>query len=239
AARLGPLPPDHLPRAAGRTGHQRHEADHRAAGRRRPAAAQVGPAQTDPLAARTRKSRRLGGAAGDDGHEGPRGGRRRGRCRSREGRLRTMLKIDDISKTFFPGTVNERKALQDLSLELAESDFVTVIGSNGAGKSTLLNTISGRLPIDSGSIRIDGAEVSRIPEHRRAKYLGRVFQGPMAGTAPDLTIEQNLSLALKRGQSRGLGRGTTSARREHFKDELATLELGLENRLKTKVGLLS
>ena len=150
-----------------------------------------------------------------------------------------MLKIDDISKTFFPGTVNERKALQDLSLELEESDFVTVIGSNGAGKSTLLNTISGRLPIDSGSIRIDGAEVSRMPEHRRAKYLGRVFQDPMAGTAPDLTIEQNLSLALKRGQSRGLGRGTTSARREHFKDELATLELGLENRLKTKVGLLS
>src|SRR5699024_4871850 len=222
-------PPDHLPRPAGRAGHQRHEADHRAAGRRRPAAAQMGPAQADPLAARTWQPRRLGGAAGDDGHEGSRGDRRRpdrdGR-RSREGRLRAMLKIDDISKTFFPGTVNERKALQDLSLELDESDFVTVIGSNGAGKSTLLNTISGRLPIDSGSIRIDGAEVSRMPEHRRAKYLGRVFQDPMAGTAPDLTIEQNLSLALKRGQSRGLGRGTTSARREHFKDELATLELG-------------
>ena len=150
-----------------------------------------------------------------------------------------MLKIDNISKTFFPGTVNERKALQGLSLELDESDFVTVIGSNGAGKSTLLNTISGRLPIDSGSIRIDGAEVSRMPEYKRARYLGRVFQDPMAGTAPDLTIEQNLSLALKRGKPRGLGRGTTSERREHFKDELATLELGLENRLKTKVGLLS
>ncbi|WP_209326388.1 ABC transporter ATP-binding protein [Brevibacterium renqingii] len=150
-----------------------------------------------------------------------------------------MLKIDNISKTFFPGTVNERKALQHLSLELEESDFVTVIGSNGAGKSTLLNTISGRLPIDTGSIAIDGAEVSRMPEYRRAKYLGRVFQDPMAGTAPDLTIEQNLSLALKRGQTRGLGPGTTSARREHFQDELATLELGLENRLKTKVGLLS
>lgn len=150
-----------------------------------------------------------------------------------------MLKIDTISKTFFPGTVNERKALQNLSLELEESDFVTVIGSNGAGKSTLLNTISGRLPIDSGSITIDGAEVSRMPEYKRAKYLGRVFQDPMAGTAPDLTIEQNLSLALKRGKSRGLGRGTTSARRDLFSDELATLELGLENRLKTKVGLLS
>ena len=150
-----------------------------------------------------------------------------------------MLKIDTISKTFFPGTVNERKALQHLSLELEESDFVTVIGSNGAGKSTLLNTISGRLPIDSGSITIDGAEVSRMPEYKRAKYLGRVFQDPMAGTAPDLTIEQNLSLALKRGKPRGLGRGTTAARRELFRDELATLELGLENRLKTKVGLLS
>lgn len=150
-----------------------------------------------------------------------------------------MLKIDTISKTFFPGTVNERKALQGVELELAESDFVTVIGSNGAGKSTLLNTISGRLPIDTGSITIDGAEVSRMPEYRRAKYLGRVFQDPMAGTAPDLTIEQNLSLALRRGKARGLGRGTTSARRERFKDELATLELGLENRLKTKVGLLS
>ena len=150
-----------------------------------------------------------------------------------------MLKIDNISKTFFPGTVNERKALQGLSLELDESDFVTVIGSNGAGKSTLLNTISGRLPIDSGSITIDGAEVSRMPEYKRARYLGRVFQDPMAGTAPDLTIEQNLSLALKRGKPRGLGRGTTSERREHFKEELATLELGLENRLKTKVGLLS
>ncbi|WP_240372309.1 ABC transporter ATP-binding protein [Brevibacterium zhoupengii] len=150
-----------------------------------------------------------------------------------------MLKIDTISKTFFPGTVNERKALQNLSLELEESDFVTVIGSNGAGKSTLLNTISGRLPIDSGSITIDGAEVSRMPEYKRAKYLGRVFQDPMAGTAPDLTIEQNLSLALKRGKARGLGRGTTSARRDLFGDELATLELGLENRLKTKVGLLS
>lgn len=150
-----------------------------------------------------------------------------------------MLKIDTISKTFFPGTVNERRALHKLSLELKESDFVTVIGSNGAGKSTLLNTVSGRLPIDSGSIMIDGAEVSRKPEYKRAKYVGRVFQDPMAGTAPDLTIEQNLSLALKRGKARGLGRGTTSARRELFRDELATLELGLENRLKTKVGLLS
>ncbi|WP_313421868.1 ABC transporter ATP-binding protein [Brevibacterium casei] len=150
-----------------------------------------------------------------------------------------MLTIDTISKTFFPGTVNERKALQGLSLTLEESDFVTVIGSNGAGKSTLLNTISGRLPIDSGSITIDGAEVAKKREYHRAAYLGRVFQDPMAGTAPDLTIEQNLSLALRRGQRRGLGRGTTSARRRRFRAELETLELGLENRLKTKVGLLS
>ncbi|MCT1448997.1 ATP-binding cassette domain-containing protein, partial [Brevibacterium casei] len=113
-----------------------------------------------------------------------------------------MLTIDTISKTFFPGTVNERKALQGLSLTLEESDFVTVIGSNGAGKSTLLNTISGRLPIDSGSITIDGAEVAKKREYHRAAYLGRVFQDPMAGTAPDLTIEQNLSLALRRGQRR-------------------------------------
>lgn len=150
-----------------------------------------------------------------------------------------MLSITDVRKTFFAGTVNERVALNGVSLTINEGDFVTVIGSNGAGKSTLLNTISGRLPIDSGSITIDGAEVSRMPEYKRAKYLGRVFQDPMAGTAPDLTIEQNLSLALKRGKTRGLGRGTTSARRDLFGDELATLELGLENRLKTKVGLLS
>lgn len=150
-----------------------------------------------------------------------------------------MLKIANISKTFFAGTVNERRALVDLNLELAEGDFVTVIGSNGAGKSTLLNTISGRYPIDEGDIEIDGRSVARLKEYQRARYVGRVFQDPMAGTAPDLTIEQNLALALKRGQRRGLGRGLTKARREQFEAELESLELGLEKRLKAKVGLLS
>lgn len=150
-----------------------------------------------------------------------------------------MLKIDQISKTFFAGTINERKALVDLSLQLDEGDFVTVIGSNGAGKSTLLNTVAGRYTVDTGSILIDGNSVAKLKEHRRAKYVGRVFQDPMAGTAPDLTIEQNLSLALKRGERRGLTRGITKARRARFTEELRLLELGLENRLTAKVGLLS
>lgn len=150
-----------------------------------------------------------------------------------------MLTIDSISKTFFPGSVNERRALTGLDLRLDEGDFVTVIGSNGAGKSTLLNAVAGRMPVDSGTIEIDGTRVNRMKEHRRAKFVGRVFQDPMAGTAPDLTIEQNLSLALLRGRSRGLGLGVTKARRTRFVEELRSLELGLENRLKAKVGLLS
>ncbi|WP_119698279.1 ABC transporter ATP-binding protein [Microbacterium halotolerans] len=150
-----------------------------------------------------------------------------------------MLTIDRLSKTFFPGSVNERRALNDVSLRLDEGDFVTVIGSNGAGKSTLLNAVAGRIAADSGDIEIDGTRVNRLREHRRARYVGRVFQDPMAGTAPDLTIEQNLSLALKRGARRGLGRGVTKHRRERFVEELRSLELGLENRLKAKVGLLS
>jgi len=150
-----------------------------------------------------------------------------------------MLTIENVTKTFFPGTVNERVALSDVSLRLAEGDFVTVIGSNGAGKSTLLNTISGRIPVDTGSIVIDDKPVNRLKDYQRARYMGRVFQDPMAGTAPDLTIEQNLALALRRGQSRGLGKAVTRARRELFRSELVSLELGLENRLKAKVGLLS
>lgn len=150
-----------------------------------------------------------------------------------------MLTIDGISKTFFPGSVNERRALSGVDLRLEEGDFVTVIGSNGAGKSTLLNAVAGRLPVDAGRVEIDGTPVNRLKEHRRAKYVGRVFQDPMAGTAPDLTIEQNLSLALLRGRRRGLLPGVTKARRARFVEELATLELGLENRLKAKVGLLS
>lgn len=150
-----------------------------------------------------------------------------------------MLTIDGVSKTFFPGSVNERRALSGVDLRLEEGDFVTVIGSNGAGKSTLLNAVAGRLPVDAGRVEIDGTRVNRLKEHRRAKYVGRVFQDPMAGTAPDLTIEQNLSLALLRGRRRGLLPGVTKARRARFVEELATLELGLESRLKAKVGLLS
>ncbi len=151
----------------------------------------------------------------------------------------TLLAIDRVSKTFFPGSVNERRALVDLDLRLEERDFVTVIGSNGAGKSTLLNAIAGRIPVDQGTIDIDGTTVNRLSEHRRAKFVGRVFQDPMAGTAPDLTIEQNLSLALLRGKRRGLRLGVTKKRRARFVEELQSLELGLENRLGTKVGLLS
>ncbi|GAA1475140.1 ABC transporter ATP-binding protein [Corynebacterium felinum] len=150
-----------------------------------------------------------------------------------------MLTITDVRKTFFPGTINERKALQGLSIDLQEGDFVTIIGSNGAGKSTILNAIAGRLFIDSGSIEIDGTNVNKLAEHKRARYIGRVFQDPLAGTAPNLTIEENLSLALLRGKPRGLRLGLNSQRRALFKEKLATLELGLEDRLGAKVGLLS
>lgn len=150
-----------------------------------------------------------------------------------------MLAIDSISKTFFPGTVNERRALHKLSLTLQEGDFVSIIGSNGAGKSTLLNAVAGRLSVDSGTVSIDGKNVEKMPEHRRARYVGRVFQDPLAGTAPQLTIEENLALALLRGKSRGLGLSLTHARRAEFREQLASLELGLENRLTAKVGLLS
>lgn len=150
-----------------------------------------------------------------------------------------MLKIDSISKTFFAGTANERKALVDVSLHLNPGDFVTVIGSNGAGKSTLLNSISGRLIVDSGTISIEGKNVSRQPEHKRAKVVGRVFQDPMAGTAPNLTIEENLSLAYLRGKGRGLSLGLNSKRRAFFREQLESLELGLEDRMGSKVGLLS
>lgn len=150
-----------------------------------------------------------------------------------------MLTLDSISKTFFPGTVNERRALVDLTLRLEEGDFVTVIGSNGAGKSTLLNSVSGRYTVDRGRIEIDAVDVGRLKEHQRAKYIGRVFQDPMAGTAPSLTIEQNLALAARRGKRRGLAPSLTRAQRAEFRSELTALELGLEDRLTAKVGLLS
>ena len=150
-----------------------------------------------------------------------------------------MLELTGVAKTFFAGTVNERRALQDVTLRLAPAEFVTVIGSNGAGKSTLLNIVAGALTPDRGSVRIDGVEVTRLPDHRRARTIGRVFQDPMAGTAPSMTIEENLAIAYARGQRRGLRRGVTRAKRELFRTELASLELGLEDRLKTTVGLLS
>ena len=150
-----------------------------------------------------------------------------------------MLKIERVRKTFFPHTPNERVALAGIDLTLGEGDFITVIGSNGAGKSTLLNIVSGTYRPDSGSVWIDGEDVTRLPEFRVAKNVSRVFQDPMAGTAPNLTIEENLALALARGQRRGLGWGVTKARRDLFRRELATLELGLERRLGARVGLLS
>ncbi|MEH0147047.1 ABC transporter ATP-binding protein [Corynebacterium sp. Q4381] len=150
-----------------------------------------------------------------------------------------MLEIRNISKTFFPGTANERAALTNVNLTLAKGDFVTVIGSNGAGKSTLLNTVSGRLRPDKGQVLIDGTDVTTAPEHKRARLVGRVFQDPLAGTAPNLTIEENLSLAYLRGKPRRLGRALTNERRDIFTEQLKSLDLGLENRLTHKVGLLS
>ncbi|MEO9246639.1 ABC transporter ATP-binding protein [Citricoccus nitrophenolicus] len=150
-----------------------------------------------------------------------------------------MLKLDRVDQTFFPGTVNERRALRGIELDLAEGDFVTVIGSNGAGKSTVLNVISGELTPDAGTVRIDGRDVTKVKDYRRADVVGRVFQDPMAGTAPHLTIEENMAIADKRGTARLLGRGVSNAKRRRFAEELAILELGLEDRLKAKVGLLS
>lgn len=150
-----------------------------------------------------------------------------------------MLEIKSVSKTFNAGTVNEKVALNGLSLTLADGDFATVIGGNGAGKSTMLNIVAGVYPADQGSIIIDGLDVTRLPEHRRAKFIGRVFQDPMMGTAASMGIEENLALALRRGQSRGLRWGITPKERERYKALLAELGLGLEDRLTSKVGLLS
>ena len=150
-----------------------------------------------------------------------------------------MLEIRNISKTFNPGTINEKKALSDLSLTLKDGDFVTVIGGNGAGKSTLLNAVAGVWPVDSGSILLDGEDITALPEHKRAKYIGRVFQDPMMGTAPNMQMEENLALALRRGQKRGLRWGVTKAERQVYREKLKTLGLGLEDRMTVKVGLLS
>ncbi len=150
-----------------------------------------------------------------------------------------MLRVENISKTFNYGTPNEKVALDGLSLHLENGDFVTVIGGNGAGKSTLLNSIAGVFPVDSGSITIDGNNITKLPEHKRALYLGRVFQDPMLGTAANMGIEENLAISKRRGQRRTLKWGVTDAEREEYKTLLAPLDLGLENRLGSKVGLLS
>lgn len=150
-----------------------------------------------------------------------------------------MLDVQNIRKTFNPGTVNEKTALDGVSLTLKDGDFVTVIGGNGAGKSTLLNAVAGVWPVDSGTISIGGTDVTKLPEHKRAKYIGRVFQDPMMGTAATMQIEENLALASRRGRSRTLRPGITRDERDHYRDVLKILDLGLEDRLTSKVGLLS
>ncbi|HHY81230.1 MAG TPA: ABC transporter ATP-binding protein [Clostridiales bacterium] len=150
-----------------------------------------------------------------------------------------MLLVNGIYKVFNAGTVNEKTALQDVSVELKEGDFVTLIGGNGAGKSTLLNCVAGVYGVDRGSILIDNNDVTRLPEHKRAAVLGRVFQDPMMGTAANMGIEENLALAYRRGQRRGLKWGISRKERELFRQQLKRLELGLEDRMTVKVGLLS
>ena len=150
-----------------------------------------------------------------------------------------MLELKNISKTFFPGTVHEKTALDNLSLTLHEGDFVTVIGGTGAGKSTMLNAIAGTFSVDSGSILIDGKDVTRLPEFKRAALLGRVFQDPMMGTAPTMQIQENLALAARRGKHRGLKWGITPQEEQEYYQKLKDLDLGLEDRMKAKVGLLS
>ena len=150
-----------------------------------------------------------------------------------------MLDLIDVRKTFNPKTVNEKIALAGVNLHLEDGDFVTVIGGNGAGKSTTLNAIAGVWPIDDGKIILDGKDLTHLPEHRRAAMLGRVFQDPMTGTAATMQIEENLALASRRGEKRTLRAGITKAEREIYREKLKTLGLGLEDRMTTKVGLLS
>mgnify|MGYP002586256085 CR=1 FL=1 len=150
-----------------------------------------------------------------------------------------MLELKNISKTFNAGTVNQKVALNGLNLTMNEGDFVTVIGGNGAGKSTMLNAIAGVFPVDTGKILIDGVDVTALPEYKRAKYIGRVFQDPMMGTAATMQIEENLALAARRGKPRTLRLGITKADRAFYREQLQILDLGLEERMTTKVGLLS
>jgi len=150
-----------------------------------------------------------------------------------------VLDVKNIYKTFNPGTVNEKTALNGVSLTLNDGDFATVIGGNGAGKSTLLNAVAGVWPVDSGSISIGGADVTKLPEHKRARYIGRVFQDPMMGTAATMQIEENMALAARRGKARTLRPGITRDERDQYREMLKILDLGLEDRLTSKVGLLS
>lgn len=153
--------------------------------------------------------------------------------------MSNLLQLNQIHKVFNEGTPDEKIALQHMNLHLKPGDFMTVIGSNGAGKSTLMNLISGKMLPDVGQVVIDGKDVTNVKEFKRSKLIGRVFQDPMAGTAPAMTIEENLAIAYSRTATRGLKRGVTKARRDFFKEKLETLHLGLENRLQAKVGLLS
>ncbi len=153
--------------------------------------------------------------------------------------MTAALELEGIHKTFNAGTINEKVALDGVDLVLEEGDFVTIIGGNGAGKSTMLNAIAGVFPVDGGKIKIGGKDVTSLPEHKRARFLGRVFQDPMTGTAATMSIEENMAIAARRGKSRTLKTGVTRADRAEFKEQLASLELGLEDRLTSKVGLLS
>ncbi len=152
---------------------------------------------------------------------------------------RIMLNINHIAKTFNPGTITEKRALTDVDLKLNEGDFVTIIGGNGAGKSTTLNAVAGVFTVDKGTIEVDGVDVTRLPEFKRAKYLGRVFQDPMTGTAATMNIEENMALAMRRGEKRTLRWGISNMERDMYREQLRTLGLGLEDRMNSKVGLLS
>ncbi len=153
--------------------------------------------------------------------------------------MKNLLEVKGITKIFGEGTVNEKVALNSVELNLAEGDFVTIIGNNGAGKSTLLNCIAGVYPVDSGRIMLDGKDITKLPEHKRAFYIGRVFQDPLKGTAFDMTIEQNLAIAYCKHKSRGLQKGISKKDRELFREKLALLEMGLEDKMTQKVKLLS
>ena len=150
-----------------------------------------------------------------------------------------MLKIEHLTKIFGKGTINEMTALNDVNFDGSAGDFITIIGSNGAGKSTLMNCIAGVFPAESGTITLDGIDITKMPEHKRAKYIGRVFQDPMKGTAFDMTIEENLSIAYNKIRKRGLQAGISKADRELFREKLSLLGMGLEDRMKEKVRLLS